>query len=685
MKRFSFFIFLLVLVFNLTAEISVKSFRRLDNDLDARVTAPIKDQNGAWCAIIKVVTTQTGFSFDNGMIGIVKTENKSSEIWVYVPFGTKRLTIMHPKLGQLRDYILPESIDKATVYELVLTTGKVITTVDESIESQWLLIKAQPAKAMIYLNEQFVKAGEYQAKLKPGKYTYRVEAPLYHTDAGIVEIADSKKELNVVLKPAFGYINITSTPESGAMVMIDGKEQPIATPCQSEPVASGEHTVQVVKEMYQPLTQKVLVADGQTTPIKIALQPNFAVVSVTTPADASVSINGLEKGKGNWQGRLNAGVYSIEATKAKHRPAKQDIDVVAGDTKTVDLQPTPIYGSLDVMTTPSGATITIGDKEYGTTPNTINRLLIGDYSVKLTKEGYASITKSTIVAEGKSTELNETLSNGRAVTINSTPTGVNLFVDGVASGKTPYSGSLTYGNHTLKIENNGKTAEKIVSITQSGRETSFLLSFELLISDIDGNIYHSVTIGTQTWMVENLKTTHYRNGDQIPNVTDNNTWGTLSTGACCDYDNSGSNSIKYGHLYNWYAVSDSRNIAPKGWHLPTDEEWIILCNYVSNNSGISGTLAKSLASKTNWTSSTVNGTVGKVLSKNNSSGFSALSAGERTSVSFGGLGSGGFWWSTNEYDISRGICRYIGCYDKNTVRYEQPKMYGCSIRCIRDF
>ena len=98
-------IFLIIAISEtLFAEINVKSFRKLSNDLDARVNEPLKDQNGDVCAIIKVVTTQTGFSFDCGQIGVVKTVAKTSEIWVYVPFGARRITISHPQLGLLRDY-----------------------------------------------------------------------------------------------------------------------------------------------------------------------------------------------------------------------------------------------------------------------------------------------------------------------------------------------------------------------------------------------------------------------------------------------------------------------------------------------------------------------------------------------------------------------------------------------------
>ncbi|MCX6309133.1 MAG: PEGA domain-containing protein, partial [Bacteroidia bacterium] len=398
----------------LFAEISVKSFAKQETDMTAKIDAPIIDQNGDVCALIKVVTTQTGFNFDCGQLGIMKTVQKPAEIWIYVPYGTKKMTITHAQLGKLSNYFFNQPIEKATVYEMVLTSGRVETTVVEEISSQWLVIRPQPDNALIYIDDNFVKTGEYQGKLKPGSYTYRVEALMYHPEAGRVEVSDAKKELNVTLKPAFGYIDFASSPEAGAIVSIDGKQQGKVTPFVSEPLASGEHTVQVVKDMFQPVVKKITVTDGQTTPVNFILSPNFAEVSITAPADATLYVNNQQKGIGTWQGRLNAGVYSLEARKDKHRPAKLDIEVVATDKRVVDLQPTPIYGSLDVMTTPSGATITLNKKEYGTTPNTMNKLLIGDYTLKLSKTGYATVNKTVTVTEGKSIELNEILTNGKA-------------------------------------------------------------------------------------------------------------------------------------------------------------------------------------------------------------------------------------------------------------------------------
>ena len=482
MKKHLITLLLLVIITQLPAEISVKSFRRLENDMDARINEPLKDQNNDVCAIIKVVTTQKGFNdFDCGQIGVMKTVQKNAEVWVYVPFGAKRMTIKHPQLGVLRDYMFPERIDKATVYEMELISGRIETIVIEEIINQYLVVNPIPSDAMIYINDQFVKNGVYQAKLKPGTYTYRVEAPLYHTLAGKVEITNKKEELNINLQPAFGYFAIKSQPEQGAKVIIDGKLQSNVTPFTSDAFASGMHTVQVVKEMYQPLTKKINILDGETSTIDFSLEPNFGNLNITTAENAILYINNQQKGKASWNGRLSPAIYSLEARQDKHKPAKQDIEIMAGENKTITLQPTPIYGSLDVMTTPTGVIINIDGKEYGTTPNEIPKLLIGNYTVQLSKAGYATTRKQVTITEGMITELMESMNQqGKMISVNSLPFGADLYVDGRLAGTTPYRGIVGYGSHKLRVIKNGESAEKAISILENTNgETSFELKIDM--------------------------------------------------------------------------------------------------------------------------------------------------------------------------------------------------------------
>jgi uncharacterized protein (TIGR02145 family) len=205
------------------------------------------------------------------------------------------------------------------------------------------------------------------------------------------------------------------------------------------------------------------------------------------------------------------------------------------------------------------------------------------------------------------------------------------------------------------------------------------------VTDIDGNVYHTITIGTQVWMVENLKTTKYNDGTAIPLVTDNTAWSTLSTPAYCWYNNDATTyKNMYGALYNWYAVNTAK-LAPTGWHVPTDTEWTKLENYVSTNLGTSGSVAEALAATTNW--ATIGGDgIGNNLSKNNSTGFSALPGGYRyDNVTFSDVGYEGYWWSSSESNTSHAWSRSMNYYNSDVYRYSvYLKTGGFSVRCLRD-
>ena len=460
-------------------KISVKSFERKENDLTARTYAPKKDQNGDVCAIIKVVTTQTGFTWDSDGLGIVAAEPKTSEYWIYVPYGDRRLTVQHPQLGILRDYAYPLPIEKATVYILELTTAKVTTVVEsEQIASQWLVINSIPSGADIYIDEKPANQTPYQNELPIGKHTYSLSRDLYLPTAGVVDLtADKKETVNVTMKPDFGTLKITTSPEPGATISIDGQPTGKVRPCTLEQVKTGEHTLAIRLNMYQTDTRKITMQAGGNLNLPVVLAPTFASVTVTTNPASDIYIAGERKGNGIWEGRLLPGIYNFEDRKEKYTSATEKREVVSGLPITITLQPIAKTGILKVMTTPTDATITLNGENKGTAPTTLRNLLIGDYTLILSLPGYATMTKTVTIAEGEAAQVTETLVNGRAVTINSEPTGAALSIDGIEVGQTPYSGSLTFGNHKLQIQQGEKKAEKTVSITQGEGETSFSLSF----------------------------------------------------------------------------------------------------------------------------------------------------------------------------------------------------------------
>jgi len=206
------------------------------------------------------------------------------------------------------------------------------------------------------------------------------------------------------------------------------------------------------------------------------------------------------------------------------------------------------------------------------------------------------------------------------------------------------------------------------------------------VTDIDGNVYQTVTIGTQLWMAENLKVIHYRNGDAIPNVTDATEWEILSTGAYCNYNNNSSNADTYGQLYNWYAVNDSRNIAPEGWHVPSDAEWKELEMYLgmsqseADAEGLRGTDEGGKLKETgttHWISPNTGAT--------NESGFSALPGGYRNHDGyFSIVGSYAYFWSSTEYLSYFAWSRLLYYYYSVVNRISNDKECGFSVRCLRD-
>jgi len=476
MKRILQLLFLLAFTGQLFAQIDVESFFKKENDLDARVNFPKTDRYAKNCAIIKVATTETALSWDVDPASyIVEAKPKTAEWWIYIPSGTKRLIIRHKLLGE-KNYLFPETIESNVVYRLVLTTGKVITTLEEEITLQDIEINSTPTDALIYIDDIFKQTGSYKGKLKPGKYDIKVEAiPFYHTEVEKIEITNVPIKREIKLKPAFGYIYVTSKPESGAKVKIDGKELGKTTPFQSDMLESGVHKVMVIKEMYETQTQNVTVKDGQISPINFDLKPTFADITITAK-ESNIYINSELKGEGKWQGRLNSGDYLVQAKKTNHRDAIKEINVKIGQNDSIDLQPIPINGTLDVNTFPPDATIIINNKEYGSTPNTIKDLLIGTYTVKLSKEGYKPFSKIVTIEKEKTTYLNDTLYNGRLVSVFSTPDTTQLYIDDKLIGKTPYKGNMTFGNHTLRIEKDERKAEKTITILENGGENTFTLT-----------------------------------------------------------------------------------------------------------------------------------------------------------------------------------------------------------------
>jgi len=211
--------------------------------------------------------------------------------------------------------------------------------------------------------------------------------------------------------------------------------------------------------------------------------------------------------------------------------------------------------------------------------------------------------------------------------------------------------------------------------TGYGQEMAFRTWNDELVFDIDGNVYHTVTAGSHVWLVENLKVTHYRNGDEVELITGNATWEGLTSGAYSNYDHSSGNADIYGRLYNWFAVNDGRNIAPEGWHVSSDEEWTNLSGSQGGDA-VAGSKLKE-AGTIHWREPNADAT--------NESGFCALPGGHRE---YGGgftyINWGGGWWCSTEENPNDAWIRYMDYGAFDTWRALEDKRYGRSVRCVKD-
>jgi hypothetical protein len=183
-KIFTIFIVILTSISSLQAqELAVQSFVLAETDLTANTPGTmVEDQNGNVCALIKVETTVEGFSFDVGSLGVSQVKREGGEIWVYVPFGVRRITLSHPQLGVIRDYPFPCPIEKGRTYIMKLVTGTVKTVVEYAQTKQFLQIQLNPADAFLEINGKMkvTENGLYQELLPFGKYQYKAYYPEYH-------------------------------------------------------------------------------------------------------------------------------------------------------------------------------------------------------------------------------------------------------------------------------------------------------------------------------------------------------------------------------------------------------------------------------------------------------------------------------------------------------------------------
>lgn len=264
-----------------------------------------------------------------------------------------------------------------------------------------------------------------------------------------------------------GFLIINSEPQ-GALVFLDEK-QVGQTPLTLDRIASGSHSLRLQAPQYAVERRNVSVADGQTANVAVTLAARFAEITVQAPQGAVVTVDGDRKGSGTLSWRQGEGLCDIVVSMAGHRDARRQLEVVAGRAQTVQLTPQPIYGSASVDSDLMDAEIWIDGKQYGVTPNVVERLLVGSHTLVLKKSGYADLQQQFSVEEGKEASLLVKLPTGRSVQFTSEKPGMQIIVDGKKLGTTPLTAVVGIGHHSVSAMRGGDIIDvRDLDITSAG-------------------------------------------------------------------------------------------------------------------------------------------------------------------------------------------------------------------------
>lgn len=469
---------------------SVASFEADPFDLTAK-EGNKRDGNGELYAIIKVRSNNPdddlkAFMFNFGYLNH-KAESHDDELWVYVQRDAKTVTISRAGYTTINRYDLQTTIEAGKVYNMLLS------------------VKAAPV---------------------------RMQMVLFQTTP-----ADSKAVIIIQGSQPNAPETMLGTVDASGQI--------------AKNLEMGTYTYKVMSENYYPSDGIFTLSDpSQVHQENVTLRPQFSVITLNVPSEADIYVNGELKGRRTWQGRLNAGTYQVECRQTNHRPATQSISVEEGKPQTFTLQaPTPITGTLSVLSQPLGATITIDGKDYGTTPRNIMDLLIGSHQLKLSKTGYSDEKQTVTVKENDMTEVNVALK---------------------AAPKGSYEDDLddllvsSDAEKTFTVKGNGKTVTFKMRLVEAG-------TFEMG-KDAGGNDetpVHSVTLTKDYYMGET-------------EVTQALWYAVMGQSPTSGYRNLWNSSAKQGDNYPAYYISyeDCQQFLTKlnqmtgqKFRFPTEAEW----------------------------------------------------------------------------------------------------------------
>lgn len=415
MKKLLLILFVFISL-NVFGQIKVKegSFRKIDGFVMID-KYDHTDMNNAPMALIKISTENINaeqrrkFTFKGNLATFFDVHFEPGEIYLYVSAAAATfIEIIHDDYGKT-EFTLPYDLCDFCGYEMVIVRPN--ADYDNMPQINYLVINADQDNAAIYIDGNYVGDKEASRSFEIGsKHTWKIDCKLYHSESGEVTITSGDAiEISKTLRPAYGYINVTTNPEMNAVVFIDN-ERVGTTPYKSDKMPSGTYSVRIVKEMYDAVENTFIIEDGATTLAEMNLSADFMKLTVKADPDSDIYIDSEYKGKGEWNGEVLFGTHYLEARKENHKPAVMKVELDKNSTNEFVLEnPRPITGHIDINTSPMKADIYLDGKHYGTTPKVISNIIIGVHKLKLEKDGYVALEKDIVVEEGEMLSLNEKL------------------------------------------------------------------------------------------------------------------------------------------------------------------------------------------------------------------------------------------------------------------------------------
>ena len=286
-------------------------------------------------------------------------------------------------------------------------------------QPQFVVFQVVPATAIVRLDGAILTLTDGMAmkSMKQGTYSYIVDAENYHSEQGTIVVKGEKVVKPIILRPAFGYLDIKNTAK-GAAVYIDNRLVSTSPGGNIQlSLASGKHSLQIVQSKFKPYTADITITDGNVTSVTPRFDANFAVVTLVADSGTEILVNNQVKGTQSWSGELEMGVYRIECRKSGHKSAIQSVEITSSQPRTINLTlPTPIYGSANIISTPLMASVAIDGKSVGETPLTLNNILVGKHTLTISKVGYTAYSQEISVAEGGVVDINKTLTKATTQT-----------------------------------------------------------------------------------------------------------------------------------------------------------------------------------------------------------------------------------------------------------------------------